>query len=64
MDALSLVNTDSIQVWRKKAGFIQTIEQYTSGFKYQWDADEYKKVLPELIQNKNVTDSAGIRFVK
>ncbi len=59
-----VVNVDSLTVYRKRMGFLWTISQYLEMFNSKWDEDEYKKILPQLIELKKVTDTLGLHFVK
>jgi len=61
-----VVNADSINSWRKRMHHLfPTIEfEFKTYYGKEWDAEDYKDDLPDLIKMFQVTDSPSIRFIK
>jgi hypothetical protein len=65
-----VVNPDSINAWRQEMCIGDTMHdltienEYKNNYKKEWDIEQYKKDLPDLIKKFKVTDSPSIRFVK
>lgn len=55
-------NIDSLETWRKRIGFKTTLESYLKILKTEWNINDYKNILPDLINELKVTDSVGIHF--
>ncbi len=53
-----VVNIDSVNIWRKRRGFISTIESYLKySFKQEFDKNAYIKALPKLIEFRKIKDT-------
>ena len=55
-------NIDSIDVYRKRAGIAMPVAEYLKRLNVQFDINEYKQLLPELIKEFKVSDTAGVHY--
>ncbi|MFC4262202.1 DUF6624 domain-containing protein [Ferruginibacter yonginensis] len=55
-------NIDSLETWRKRIGFKISIENYFKLLRSNWNIQEYKSMLPDLINNFKVTNEMGIHY--
>jgi hypothetical protein len=53
-DLYPLLNVDSVDVWRKKIGMIETLSKYLKQFDITWNPEKYKSQLPELVKKYKV----------
>ena len=59
-----VANIDSIDIYRNQIGFQMPITDYFKLLNVNWNISDYKLVLPELIKEYKVSDTAGIHYVK
>ena len=45
-----LENADSVIIWRKEAGMLESFDDYLKRFKLKWDVEEYKGLHPKLVK--------------
>jgi hypothetical protein len=55
-------NIDSLEIWRKRIGFKITIVDYMKLLNTNWNIDDYKLMLPNLVNEFKVSDTLGIHF--
>lgn len=55
-------NIDSLEIWRKQIGFKITMGAYMKMLKSNWNTEEYKLILPNLISEFKVSDTLGIHY--
>jgi hypothetical protein len=53
-EVLPLSNPDSLHVWRRSIGMIESYEQYLRQFNITWDSAAYKQQLPALKKKYNI----------
>jgi len=56
VELLPTIDVDNINKRRLSIGMTETIEVYLKGFGYTWNAEEYKKHLPELMKKHNIKE--------
>jgi len=52
-----LLNPDSVEVWRQSLGMFTSLQSYAKMFNVEWNVEEYKKILPELMKKYGVKDN-------
>ena len=55
-------NIDSLEIYRKRLGFKFTMKAYLGLLKANWDVNEYKLILPQLVKEFKVSDTMGFHY--
>jgi hypothetical protein len=56
-------NIDSLEIWRKRIGFKIAMADYMKLLKSNWDTEEYKLMLPNLVSEFKVSDTLGVHYI-
>lgn len=53
-------NPDSVDSRRRRLGLVQNLGEYLKLLQIDWNVEEYRKLLPELINEFNITDTTRL----
>jgi hypothetical protein len=59
-----VINIDSINIYRNRLGKLMPFSAYMKLLNVNFDINEYKRMLPELIKAFKVSDTPGLLYLK